>query len=200
MTQTVCVYCGSQPGKNPKYEQSAITLGTMIAQQGFRLVYGGGSIGLMGSLARSVLHHGGEVIGIIPKALLECEIGLVEASELIVTNTMRERKALMDEHSHAFMVLPGGFGTLEEMMETLTLRQLAYHYKPIIIINLDGYYDPLFALFDHLVEHGFVSPLQRSLYHIVTSVEEGMQLLKDHDSHTTATTDQTTEIKKKVMA
>lgn len=176
MSLTVCVYCGSRAG-NPADEQAASELGTALAAHGFRLVYGGGSIGLMGAMARSVLQGNGEVIGIIPQALLDREVGLVEATELIVTLTMRERKGLMDEWSDVFVVLPGGFGTLEELMETLTLRQLRYHDKPVIIINLDGYYDPLFELFTHIVDRGYVSENHSTLYHVVSSIDEALSLL-----------------------
>jgi len=177
MIQTVCVYCGSQAGINPAFEIEAARLGTLLAERGFRLVYGGGSIGLMGALARSMLASKGEVIGIIPQALLDREVGLVEASELIVTTNMRDRKALMDEKSDAFLVLPGGFGTMEELMETLTLRQLGYHHKPIIIINLDGYYNPMLQFFVHTVEQRFVYEQQLSLYRVVSNVDDAVSLL-----------------------
>jgi len=159
------------------FEAAARDLGRALATAGFRLVYGGGSIGLMGALARTMLAGGGEVVGIIPQALLDREIGLVEASELIVTTTMRERKALMDDYSDAFVVLPGGFGTVEELMETLTLRQLGYHQKPIIVINLQGFYDPLLHFFDHTVAQGYVSEPQNRLYQVVLGVDEAIALL-----------------------
>ncbi len=148
-----------------------------MATHGFYLVYGGGSIGLMGALARSMLRCGGNVIGVIPKGLLECEVGMVEASELIVTTTMRERKAIMDEKSDAFVVLPGGFGTLEELMEMLTLRQLGYHGKPIIILNLHGYYTPLLHFFSHLVDQGYLSESHTNLFSVVSHVNEAMDVL-----------------------
>lgn len=148
-----------------------------MATHGFSLVYGGGSIGLMGTLARSMLRCSGNVIGVIPKGLLECEVGMVEASELIVTTTMRERKAIMEEKSDAFVVLPGGFGTVEELMETLTLRQLGYHGKPIIILNLHGYYTPLFQFFAHLVDQGYLSENHTHLYSVVSHVNEAMDVL-----------------------
>lgn len=176
-SRTICVFCGSSLGKNPANEEAAHELGSRLADCGFRLVYGGGSIGLMGTLARSTLRSGGEVVGIIPRALLDREIGLVEATELLVTQTMRERKALMDERSDAFVALPGGFGTLEELMETLTLRQLQYHNKPIIIVNLDGFFTPLCELFAHFVDHGYVSERQRELYHVVETVDEAVAVL-----------------------
>jgi hypothetical protein len=178
MTLSICVYCGSRPGNDPAIEQAAQEFGAALAQRGWQLVYGGGNVGLMGALARSALGYGGNVVGIIPQGLLDREQGLVEASELIVTDTLRQRKALMDEYAHAFVALPGGFGTFEETIETLTLRQLGYHDKPIIIINLGGYYDPLIALFDHAVVQGYVSAGHTHLYDAVSSVAEAVALLE----------------------
>lgn len=180
MSFAVCVYCGSRAGNHASYEQVASTLGTALARHGWQLVYGGGSIGLMGVLARHVLAAGGHVIGIIPQALLEAEVGLVEASELVVPLTLRERKAIMDERSQAFVVLPGGYGTFEEMLEAITLRQLGYHNKPIIIVNLNGYFDPLLAFFAHAAEEGFIWSRQERLYDVVGTPEEAIALLEAH--------------------
>lgn len=182
----ICVYCGSRPGARPTYEQSAAEFGAALAARGWRLVYGGGSVGLMGVLARSALQHGGEVVGIIPEALLAAEVGLVEASELIVVETLRERKALMDARADAFVALPGGFGTFEELLEVLTLRQLRYHNKPILIVNQDGYYDPLQHLFQHAIHEGFVRPEQASLYEVVPDVATAIARLEADAHHTTA--------------
>ena len=132
----------------------------------------------MGALARSALDHGGIVVGIIPQSLLDREQGLVEASDLIVTDTLRQRKALMDEYALAFVALPGGFGALEETIETLTLRQLGYHSKPIIFVNLGGYYDPLFALFEHAVGQGYIAAEHTRLYDIFSSLDEAITLLE----------------------
>jgi uncharacterized protein (TIGR00730 family) len=200
MIETVCVYCGSRSGTNPEDEQAAIELGTYLAKLGVRLVYGGGSIGLMGALAKSVLAGGGEVIGIIPQALLDCEVGLVEASELIVTKTMRERKALMDDYSDLFIALPGGFGTLEELMETLTLRQLGYHQKPIILVNLHGYYDPLLQFFSHIVTEGYVGEDHHKLYHVVSRMDDLRSFLQAVQTGYNGqyNFDQSAEIRKKI--
>ncbi len=179
MTFAVCVYCGSRSGNNPAIEEAARMLGAALAARNWTLVYGGGCVGLMGELARSMLAAHGTVIGIIPQGLLEREQGMVEASELIVTQTLRQRKALMDERSHAFVALPGGFGTLEETIETLTLRQLGYHNKPIILLNIGGYYDPLLVLFDHAVEQGFVASTHLRLFAVAQSVDEVMMLLEE---------------------
>ncbi len=176
----ICVFCGSRPGARPLYEQAAAEMGAALAARGWQLVYGGGSVGLMGVLARAVLQQGGEVIGIIPEALLAAEVGLVEASELTVVETLRERKALMDARANAFVALPGGFGTFEELLEVLTLRQLRYHNKPILIVNQAGYYDPLQRLFEHAVEEGFVRPEQTALYEMVPDVATAIARLEMH--------------------
>jgi len=143
-------------------------------------VYGGGDVGLMGVAARAALENGGEVIGIIPRGLKEREQGLEELSELIITETLRERKGLMFERSDMFVALPGGFGTLEEVVETLTLRQLRYHDKPIIFLNVAGYFDPLLQFFDHAVAEGFVHPAHLKLYEVVEDVPALMALIDAH--------------------
>lgn len=164
MQRTICLYCGSRPGADPAFAADAAALGTAIAARGWCLVYGGGGVGLMGIAARAALAAGGHVAGIIPRALLEREQGLDAVSELIVTETLRERKALMFERSDTFVALPGGFGTLEEVVETLTLRQLRYHDRPIRFLNTAGFYDPLLAFFDHAVAAGFVNPAHLGLF------------------------------------
>jgi uncharacterized protein (TIGR00730 family) len=179
----ICVYCSSSNDIAPSYFDAARALGTALAQHGWPLVYGGGSVGLMGALAEAVQGAGGTVIGIIPQALLDREVGYLKADELIVTTTMRERKRLMDERADAFVTLPGGFGTLEELLEIITLKQLHYHEKPIIIVNVNGFYDALLAQFAHIFEAGFASKrfLQISgtpnLYTVVDSVEAAVELL-----------------------
>ncbi len=180
MSFAVCVYCGSRNGKDATMEAVARDLGVAIAESGWRLVYGGGHIGLMGVVARHVRDHGGEVIGVIPQALVDRELAMHDATELVVTETLRQRKAVMDERSDAFIALPGGFGTLEELVETLTLRQLGYHNKPIIILNQQGYYDPLLTLFEHAVEQGFASHDQLGLYQAVPNVAAAVAVLKSH--------------------
>jgi uncharacterized protein (TIGR00730 family) len=155
---TVCVYCGSGPGTNPRFVESAIAFGKALAEDGIRLVYGGGSIGLMGALAKSVLDHGGAVTGIIPEFLTARENALKHVQELIVTPDMHERKRLMFEHSDAFVALPGGIGTLEELVEQLTWQQLGRHTKPILLANIDGFWEPLLALLAHMRETAFIRP------------------------------------------
>jgi uncharacterized protein (TIGR00730 family) len=156
--KTVCVYCGSGPGTNPRFVEAAIAFGKALAESGIRLVYGGGSIGLMGAVATSVLDHGGAVTGIIPDFLTARENALTRVQEMIVTPDMHERKRLMFERSDAFVALPGGIGTLEELVEQLTWQQLGRHSKPILLANIDGFWEPLLALFTHMRATQFIRP------------------------------------------
>jgi uncharacterized protein (TIGR00730 family) len=154
--KTVCVYCGSGPGTNPHFIESAKAFGKVLAESGIRLVYGGGSLGIMGAVASSVLDHGGMVTGIIPDFLKLRENALKRIQEMIVTPDMHERKRLMFEHSDAFVALPGGIGTLEELVEQLTWQQLGRHSKPVLLANIDGFWEPLFALLTHMRETQFI--------------------------------------------
>ncbi len=156
--KTICVYCGSGPGSNPRFIEAAIALGKVLAENRIRLVYGGGSIGLMGALATSVLDHGGTVTGIIPDFLTSRENALTRVQELIVTPDMHERKRLMFERSDAFVALPGGVGTLEELVEQMTWKQLGRHSKPILLANIDGFWEPLLALLAHMRATQFIRP------------------------------------------
>ena len=156
--KTICVYCGSGPGSNHRFIEAAIALGKILAENRIRLVYGGGSIGLMGALATSVLDHGGTVTGIIPDFLTSRENALTRVQELIVTPDMHERKRLMFERSDAFVALPGGVGTLEELVEQLTWKQLGRHTKPILLANVDGFWEPLLALLAHMRATQFIRP------------------------------------------
>jgi uncharacterized protein (TIGR00730 family) len=158
--KTVCVYCGSGPGTNPGFIESAIALGKSLAENKVGLVYGGGSIGLMGAVAGSVLKHGGHVTGIIPDFLTKRENMLAGAQELIVTHDMHERKRLMFERSDAFVALPGGIGTLEELVEQLTWQQLGRHSKPILLANIENFWDPLLELLAHMRTTAFIRPAQ----------------------------------------
>ena len=148
--KTVCVYCGSGPGTNPRFVEAAIALGKVFAENDIRLVYGGGSIGLMGAVAKSTLDHGGTVTGIIPDFLRARENALTRVQEMIVTPDMHERKRLMFERSDAFVALPGGIGTLEELVEQLTWQQLGRHSKPVLLANIDSFWEPLLALLAHM--------------------------------------------------
>ncbi len=154
--RTVCVYCGSGPGTDPRFVEGAKAFGKILAENGIRLVYGGGSIGLMGAIATSVLDHGGTVTGIIPDFLTIRENALKRVQELIITPDMHERKRLMFEHSDAFVALPGGIGTLEELVEQLTWQQLGRHSKPVLLANIEGFWEPLFALLAHMRETQFI--------------------------------------------
>jgi uncharacterized protein (TIGR00730 family) len=154
--KAVCVYCGSGPGSNPKFVETARALGRILAENNIRLIYGGGSIGLMGAIAESVVDHGGQVTGIIPEFLKARELMFRGAQEIIVTRDMHERKRLMFERADAFVALPGGIGTLEELVEQLTWAQLGHHKKPILIANIDGFWDPLCTLLDHMREMQFI--------------------------------------------
>ena len=154
--KTVCVYCGSGPGNNPRFVEAAVALGKAFAENNVRLVYGGGSIGLMGAVAKSTLDHGGSVTGIIPEFLRARENALTSVQEMIVTPDMHERKRLMFEHSDAFVALPGGIGTLEELVEQLTWAQLGQHRKPILLANIAGFWDPFLTLMEHMRTTGFI--------------------------------------------
>ena len=154
--KTVCVYCGSGPGTNPHFMEAAVAFGKALAENDIRLVYGGGSLGLMGAVATSVLDHGGTVTGIIPDFLTLRENALTRVQEMIVTPDMHERKRLMFEHSDAFVALPGGVGTLEELVEQLTWKQLGRHEKPVLLANVDNFWEPLFALLAHMRSTQFI--------------------------------------------
>ena len=156
--KTVCVYCGSGSGSNPRFVEAAIALGKTFAENNIRLVYGGGSVGLMGAVAESTLTHGGLVTGIIPDFLRSRERMLTHVQEMIVTPDMHERKRLMFEHSDAFVALPGGVGTLEELVEQITWQQLGRHSKPVLLANIDGFWEPLLVLLAHMRETKFIRP------------------------------------------
>ncbi|HLH31898.1 MAG TPA: TIGR00730 family Rossman fold protein [Terriglobia bacterium] len=159
----ICVFCGSSKGVRGTYEDSARQLGRILAARKIGLVYGGGNVGLMGVVADAVMENGGEVMGVIPQALVERELAHRTVSELIVVRSMHDRKAKMASLSDAFIALPGGFGTFEEFCEIITWAQLGMHRKPCAILNVESYYDPLLALFDRAVVEGFVYPSNRRL-------------------------------------
>lgn len=178
MIRTICVYCSSSNLLEECYYDVARSLGRLMASNGYRLVYGGGSVGLMGELAREVHRHHGVVMGVIPRSLKNREgVAYDIADELIVTETLRERKAIMYERADAFIALPGGLGTLEELMEVLTLKQLGYHRRPIVIVNAHGFYTPFFDLLQHFHARRFVSDTYTSLFHAAPSVSDAMAYL-----------------------
>jgi uncharacterized protein (TIGR00730 family) len=159
----LCVFCGSRGGNDPRFVQSAVELGTLLAERGIGLVYGGGRVGLMGTLADATLASGGEAIGVIPQSLLEREVAHGGLTKLHVVDSMHARKLLMGELSAGFIALPGGFGTLEEFCEVITWSQLGIHQKPCGILNVAGYFDNLIAMFDYAVAQGFISETNRGI-------------------------------------
>ena len=171
-TRNLCVYCGSGPGKHPAYMAAARQLGQSIAEAGMGLVYGGGSLGLMGETARGVLEAGGHVTGIIPEFLANRERMLTDVNELVVTTDMHERKMTMFARSSGFVALPGGLGTLEELAEISTWAQLGQHQKPIILCNVEGYWDPLVTLLDHMRAERFIREGLEFGMDVVTRAED----------------------------
>lgn len=159
----LCVYCGSSPGALPDYVEAAQRLGGLMANSNIELVYGGGNVGLMGQLAQAVLDQGGRVIGVIPKDLVQREVAHTGLSDLRVVDSMHERKALMADLADGFLALPGGIGTLEELLEVMTWAQLGLHGKPCGLLNVSRYFDQLLAFLDHLVDQRFLHPAHRSM-------------------------------------
>jgi uncharacterized protein (TIGR00730 family) len=168
---SVCVFCGSNGGADPAYVDAAAEVGRGLAEQGIRIVYGGGRVGLMGALADSARAAGGEVIGVMPQALVDREIGHTGIDDLRVVDTMHERKALMVELADAFVALPGGIGTLEELFEVYTWAQLGIHAKPLALLDVAGYFQPLAAFLDHAVAERFLRPETRAMLAIAHSLE-----------------------------
>jgi len=175
----IALYCGSRTGNKPIYREKAIELAQHIANQGFGIVYGGASIGLMGQVADTVLEHSGEVVGVIPEFMLDYEIAHNKLTELHVVQTMHERKALMAERASAFIALPGGLGTFEEILEIATWGQLNQHQKPMIIYNVNHFYDALIAQLDHAVEEGFIPPQHRAKVIICENPEQISNVIKN---------------------
>ena len=159
----ICVFCGSNAGARSEYAEAARALATVLAERKLGIVYGGGNVGLMGVLADAALARGGEVIGVIPQKLVDKEVAHRGVTELLVVETMHERKALMNDLSDAFLALPGGFGTLDEFFEVLTWSQLGFHGKPCALLNVSGYYDGMLAMLDHAVTERFLRPAHREL-------------------------------------
>jgi uncharacterized protein (TIGR00730 family) len=161
--RSVCVFCGASIGANPAYREAAVALGQAIARRGLTLVYGGGAVGLMGIVADAAMAAGGEVVGIIPQSLLDAEVGHKGLTRLEVVDGMHARKARMAELSDAFIALPGGLGTLEELFEVWTWGQLGYHAKPLGLLDVNGFYEKLGGFLDHIVEEDFVRPQHRAM-------------------------------------
>ena len=174
----ICVFCASSNDASPRYLEVARTLGGLMVERGHTLIYGGGSVGLMGELAREVQQGGGRVVGVIPERLSTEEIAFEDAEELLVTADMAERKNIMIERAEAFICLPGAFGTLDEMLEIITLKQLDYHDKPIVLVNTDGFYDTLLGFFRRLEEERLIYKECLELYEAVSDVESALELLE----------------------
>jgi hypothetical protein len=177
---SICVFCGSSPGNDPAYAEAASRLGRILAERDTTLVYGGGHVGLMGVVADAALGAGGEVIGVMPRSLVDREIGHTGLTKLHVVGSMHERKALMSELSDGFVALPGGNGTLEEFFEVLTWAQLGEHGKPCGLLNVAGYYDPLLAVFDRMVDRAFLKEEHRNL---VLVEEDAKSLLERFEGY-----------------
>jgi uncharacterized protein (TIGR00730 family) len=175
--RAVCVFCGSSDPADRRYQDAARALGALVARRGLCLVYGGGSVGLMGELADAALGHGGRVIGVIPKSLWAREINHTGLTELHEVGSMHERKRLMYDKSDAFIALPGGLGTLEELAEVATWSQLGLHSKPVALLDVDGFWEPLVALLDRMADAGLLKPASRALIQRTRSAEQALAVL-----------------------
>ncbi len=176
----LCVFCGSSKGQRADYLHAAQTLGRTLAEQRIELVYGGGNVGLMGAVADAVITHGGHVIGVIPESLMAKEVGHRGLPDLRIVKTMHERKALMAEMSDGFIALPGGYGTFDELFEIITWAQLGIHTKPVGILNVAGFFDPLLALVDHAIQERFVRAEQRALIHTQAEIPALLNAMREH--------------------
>lgn len=181
--RSICVYCGSRPGASPEFVAQAKVLGHAMVEAGITLVFGAGSIGIMGAVADAVLEAGGEAIGVIPRGLHRAEITHPNLTELYMVETMHERKAKMIELSDAFVAAPGGFGTLEELFEVLTWGQLGIHAKPIGLYNTEGYWNPLLRMLDHCLEQRFIDPFQRELVLEAETPATLFEVLRAYEPH-----------------
>ena len=182
MLRNVCVYCSSSNAIAPAYFEVATTMGRLLGEGGYTLVYGGGNVGLMGTIARAVHEHGGQVLGVIPEALKRREgVAYEVADRLVTTPTIQKRKQVMFQHAEAFLVLPGGFGTLEEFLEVLTLKQLGYHSRALALVNTGGFYDPLLDLFEHFYRERFAPRVHRDLYYLASTPEDAMHYIETYD-------------------
>ena len=173
----LAVYCGSSPGADPSFADAARALGVEMARRGIGLVYGGGRLGLMGIVADAVLDSGGEAYGVIPQALIDLEVAHTGLTELHIVTTMHERKAMMTELTDAFLALPGGIGTLDELFEVWTWNALGYHAKPFALLNVGGFWDNLVELMDHVMESGFMSPTRRAQLLVTDDIDEALEKL-----------------------
>lgn len=176
----VCVFCGSRPGAHDYYMEDARRLGEALAKSGLGLVYGGAQVGLMGAVADAALAAGGEVIGVLPRALMRAELAHPGLSALHIVGSMHERKALMAELADGFIALPGGFGTLDELFEILTWAQLGIHHKPVVLLNFGGFYDPLLGFIEHMQRQGFVAAADGMLLRSCNDAAAALSRLRDY--------------------
>ncbi len=176
---SICVFCGSRAGVRPAYERDAIATGTALADEGWRLVYGAGDVGLMGAVARAAQSAGGDTFGVIPEHLLAREVGKRDLSRFVVTENMHERKKVMFMNSDAIVVLPGGAGSLDEYFEVVTWKQLGLHDKPIFLLNTEGYWDRLVGLVEHLIDEGFADASFRAFTEVAETPADLMAALRD---------------------
>lgn len=174
---SVCVFCGARAGNDPTYSAQAAQLGQGIAARGWRLVYGAGDVGLMGAVARAAQAAGADTFGVIPRHLVDWEVGKTDLTRYIVTETMHERKKVMFMNSDMVVVLPGGAGTLDELFEVLTWRQLGLHEKPVVLVNTHGYWDPLVALLDHVISGGFADASLTDFFTVVVDAQGALDAL-----------------------
>lgn len=181
----ICVFCGAHSGNRPAYLDAAFHLARRMASRGLELVYGGASIGLMGTIANVMIENGGEVIGVIPQHIVDLEVAHSRLKDLRIVQTMHERKALMADLSDAFIAMPGGFGTLDELCEILTWCQLGLHDKPIGLLNVEGYYDAFLAFADHAVREGFLKPEYRQMLLVHEDPESLLRMLEAESSRRT---------------
>ncbi|SCY19167.1 TIGR00730 family Rossman fold protein [Desulfoluna spongiiphila] len=184
--KNICVFCGASPGSNPVYLEAARELGKTMAANDIRLVYGGGSLGMMGTIAKTVKEHGGKVTGVITRHLVDMEVALTDLDDLRVVNTMHERKGLMAELSDGFIALPGGFGTMEEIFEIITWSQLGIHKKPCGFLNVEAYYDKLMDFFNHMAGQSFI---EKNYDHIVLMDEKPADLISSLRAYTPVDSD-----------
>jgi uncharacterized protein (TIGR00730 family) len=174
---SVCVYCGSRLGARPAYRAAAERTGALLAGRGWRLVYGAGDVGLMGIVAGAAQAGGGETLGVIPQHLLAREVGKRDLTQFVVTETMHERKKVMFMNSDAIIVLPGGAGSLDEFFEVVTWAQLGLHARKVVLLDVEGYWQPLVALLDHVIAEGFAEPSLRGLYAVAATAEDALDLI-----------------------
>lgn len=179
MSKRIGIFCGANAGNGERYIDVAANVARRLVEEGFGIVYGGGRVGLMGVIADNALQAGGEVIGVIPEALASREVAHGGLTQLHVVSTMHERKALMADLSDAFVAIPGGYGTMDEFCEILTWAQLRIHTKPVALLNSDGYYDELIALFDKMVREGFVNPANRGLVKSANTIDDLLPLISN---------------------